>query len=149
MMLQIFHNRYTIYVSPDLSFSIFVLETLKFEWECSQYLGLIQTCDCDWNEKRRADTFLLFSHLKNCSKNKKLELIYWYFCFLSQTFLNSTDYMSSSWTEWHNSCSWAGVVGYNYTRREIFTVQVREEGNQDRFIHWPALSLLWELFALI
>ena len=28
-----------------LRFSIVVLETLKFEWQCSQYLELIPTCE--------------------------------------------------------------------------------------------------------
>ena len=29
----------------DLRFSIVVLETLKFEWQCSQYLELNPTCE--------------------------------------------------------------------------------------------------------
>ena len=45
MMLQIF-QRLPKYVSPicHLRFSIFILETLKFEWQCSQYFELNPTC---------------------------------------------------------------------------------------------------------
>ena len=51
-------------LSCDLRFSIFVLETLKFEWQCSQYLDLNPTCGCktkfyvaDGNVQERHSTF--------------------------------------------------------------------------------------------
>ena len=44
-------------ISPQTSyfrFSIFVLEALKFEWQCSQYLELNPTCDLDVRDRASA-----------------------------------------------------------------------------------------------
>ena len=49
-------------VSPDLSFEIFnffVVETLKFECQCSQYIELNPTCVLLIGTKRTTDTVIL------------------------------------------------------------------------------------------
>ena len=45
-----FSKGYDINVFTQLSFTVFVLETLKFEWQCSQYLEFNSTCviNCIW-----------------------------------------------------------------------------------------------------
>ena len=59
-MLQIFQR----IISPPISrfwFSIFVIETLELGWQCSQYLELNPTCDCEskFNASARKEKYVL------------------------------------------------------------------------------------------